>query len=133
MSNERDTKTIDVGSTEQPTEQPTEQLAQIPAAIDLYESAEGYVLVADFPGVRPDDVQVELERNELRLTGVRRLPSDAKPLARTFGSAELRRTVRLPEDVDADGVTAEFKAGVLRLEIPKSANLRPRKIAIAAA
>jgi len=122
-------ETIDVGS----NAQPTERLAQVPAAIDLYESPEGYLLVADFPGVRPEDVHVELERNELRLSGVRRLEAGNKTLARTFGSAELRRTVRLPEDVEADGVIAEFKSGVLHLTIPKSANLRPRKIAIQAA
>ena len=106
-------------------------------AIDLYETEHAFVIDADLPGMRADQLELHFEQNTLTLKGTREsaLPdgADAKTtrifsLERPTGS--FTRSIRLPEYVDGERIDADFADGVLRIRVPKASSALPRKIAV---
>ena len=102
-------------------------------ALDLSETAEGYLVEAALPGVKPEDVEVTVENNVLTIRGETRQEVDEQKrnfhrIERRFGS--FQRTVGLPTTVKADAIQASLTNGVLRLEIPKAEEVKPRKISV---
>lgn len=102
-------------------------------AMDVSETEDGYVIEAALPGVKPEDVDVTLENNVLTITGeMRQESSDKKQhfhrVERRFGA--FQRTIGLPTSVKGDAINAALTNGVLRLEIPKADEVKPRKISI---
>jgi len=102
-------------------------------ATDLIESDSHYILRADLPGLSEDDVNVELDGNVLTLSGERRSSSEDRKagyyrVERSYGS--FRRSVRLPEGVDAEAITATFDKGVLEITVPKPEVAKPHKVQI---
>jgi HSP20 family protein len=100
-------------------------------ALDLSESAEGYLVEVQVPGVRPEDVQITVENNVLTIKGELRQESEDKKrnyhrLERRYGS--FQRTIALPSTVKADAIQASLTNGVLRLDIPKAEEVKPRRI-----
>jgi len=96
-------------------------------SVDLYETAEAYVLEADLPGVNRDDVKVEIDDNDLVLQGWRSLEKrDDHGQFRTMerSSGQFLRRIKLPESVEKDMIEAEFHDGVLRVIIPKAKGRR---------
>lgn len=104
-------------------------------AVNLFETAEGYALVAELPGVREEDLGVSVERNRVTLRGERRieLPDDERTTLhrRERQSGVFRRTVELPFEIDAEKVQASYRLGVLRVHLPKRPEDQPRQIAVA--
>ena len=91
------------------------------------------MLRADLPGIGEDDVNIEVEERVLTISGERKAEqSESKEgyhrVERAFGS--FRRSLTLPEGVDAEAVTASFDRGVLEVTIPKPEQRKPRKISI---
>lgn len=105
-------------------------------AVNLYETADAYVLTAELPGVRREDIHVGLEGKVVTLHGERRIeyPKDAKTsvhrLERQSGS--FRRAFELPVAIDADKVEAVHRNGVLMLRLPKAPEHRARQINVQA-
>ena len=102
-------------------------------ALDLSETAEGYLVEAAVPGLKPEDLEITVENNVLTIKGETRQEVDDKQrsfhrIERRFGS--FQRTVGLPTTVKADAIKAELTNGVLRLEIPKAEEVKPRKISV---
>ena len=102
-------------------------------ALDLSETAEGYTVEAALPGVKPEDIEITVENNVLTIRGETRQESDSKQrnfhrIERRFGS--FQRTIGLPTTVKADAIKADLTNGVLRLEIPKAEEVKPRKISV---
>jgi HSP20 family protein len=101
--------------------------------MDLVETADQYVLRADLPGVREDDVTVQLEDNVLTIAGQRVAEDDPEQgyfrLERAFGA--FSRSLTLPEGVDPDRVEARFAHGVLEVMIAKPEQKKPRRVQIA--
>jgi len=102
-------------------------------ALDLSETGEGYLVEAALPGVKPEDVEITVENNVLTIKGETRQETDSKDrnfhrLERRFGS--FQRTIGLPTSVKADAIHASLTNGVLRLEIPKAEEVKPRKISV---
>ena len=102
-------------------------------ATDLIESDSHYILRADLPGLSEDDVNVELDGNVLTVSGERRSSSEDRKggyyrVERSYGS--FRRSVRLPEGVDAEAITASFDKGVLEITVPKPEAAKPHKVQI---
>jgi len=94
---------------------------------DVYETAEGYVVELELPGIPRGDVEVQIRGDELVVRGERRPPPGGRP--DVFHRLERRngpfaRTFRFSEEVDGDRVRAEFHDGLLRLDLPK-AQARP--------
>lgn len=92
-------------------------------SVDLIETSDAFLLEADLPGVRSEDVTVEVENNDLILQGTRTLKQDHS--AGRFHtmercSGEFMRRMKLLVSVDKEAIHAEFKDGVLRVILPKS-------------
>ena len=101
--------------------------------VDISETAGEYVIQAELPEVKKDDVKVTLEEGVLTIQGQRRQEKDEKTtkyhrIERSYGT--FVRSFSLPDQVNESGVKAEFKDGVLNLHIPKSEKTKPRAIEV---
>jgi HSP20 family protein len=98
---------------------------------DVLETDDEFVLCADLPGVRPEDLDLRFDRGEIALHGrcAPRRPA-ADPVVFEYGVGDYYRAFTLPEGVDADHITAELKDGVLTVRVPKSEAVKPRRIAV---
>jgi HSP20 family protein len=102
-------------------------------SFDVKETPEAYVFTADMPGIRREDLDIQLAGNRLTINGhreseTRREEHRVYSQERSFGS--FSRSFTLPEEVESAKVAAELKDGVLSLTVPKSPEVRPRKISI---
>jgi len=102
-------------------------------AIDVQETDKEYLLKADLPDVKKEDVKVDVKDGVLHVEGERRMEKEDKGrkfhrIERAYG--KFVRRMALPADVDDQKIAAEFKDGVLNIHIPKSAAATPRSIAV---
>ncbi len=101
--------------------------------MDLVETDSEFVLRADLPGLSESDVSLELEHNVLPISGERESEREERQegcyrIERSTGS--FRRSLKLPEGVDPEAVTASFDRGVLEVKVPKPEQPKPRKVQI---
>src|SRR5688572_4052560 len=95
--------------------------AWVPPA-DAYETAELFVVQIDLPGVEPEDVEIHVDGDHLMVRGERRISDKSRP--ESFHRAERRygpfsRSFRLTSEVDPDRVSAQYRDGLLRIDLPK--------------
>ena len=104
-------------------------------AVDIFETGDTTVILADMPGVAPDDLDITLERQVLTLTGrvKERAPEGYRRLSAEYREGGYTRTFSLSDAVDQDKIKADFKHGTLRLELPRAAEAKPKKITVKAA
>ena len=91
-------------------------------SIDLFETVDAFILEADLPGVRPEDVKVEAENGDLVIQGWRTLEQsrgDGQFHTMERCSGNFLRRITLPEKIDKDTIEAQFHDGVLRVILPK--------------
>lgn len=105
-------------------------------AVDIFDASDAIVLKAELPGLAADDIDIEVDDNVLTLKGERRFEDTVEEgryyrLERAYGT--FQRSVTLPQGVKADDITATFEKGVLTVRVPKADEVKPRKIAVAAA
>jgi HSP20 family protein len=99
--------------------------------VDLLETAESYLLYAELPGVRRQDIELEVLDGALELTGTRQPLEEGRSFMRMERSyGPFRRRFALAQSVDPEAVRASFERGILKVEIPKR---RARTIAVRAA
>ena len=91
-------------------------------SLDLYETADAFILEADLPGVKADDLKIDIENNFVVLRGWRSLDNNRDGRFHTMerSSGYFMRRMALPERVDKDAVKLDFCEGVLRVIMPKS-------------
>ena len=104
-------------------------------SVDVFEDKESLKIVAELPGLKPEDVKITLENSTLTLRGEKKQVAEEKTervhrYERSYGSFE--RSFSLPNTVDADKVAASFENGVLTIILPKAEKAKPREIAVAA-
>jgi len=102
-------------------------------AVDIYETENEVVLTAEIPGIEEKDIEIKVEDNTLTLKGERKFEKETKEenyhrIERAYGS--FFRSFTLPTYVDQDRVEAEHENGVLKIHMPKRAELKPRKVKI---
>ena len=102
-------------------------------AVDIVEDKKEYILQADLPGIRKQDVEVTFENGLLRLSGERKHEREGKD--RRYLRAEcpygsFHRSFTLPGDTAPGQIHAEFKDGVLRVRVAKSEGAKPKQIAV---
>lgn len=98
--------------------------------LDVHETDDEYVVWVDLPGVKSEDVSIELNDNVLSISGSR-VPvasGEARLGERPYGS--FVRSLTLPKGVDSDGIVADYTDGVLAVRIPKPVEVKPKKITI---
>ncbi|MUL42579.1 Hsp20/alpha crystallin family protein [Streptomonospora sp. PA3] len=105
-----------------------------PAAMpmDAYRDGESFVIHFDLPGVRPDSIDLEIERNVLTVKAER---SDTAQNGREMVVSErpsgtFSRQLFLGETLDADNIAADYADGVLTLRVPVAEQAKPRKISV---
>lgn len=101
--------------------------------VDVYETDEHFVIKADLPGIDKKDIALDVKDRILTLKGERQVDEEVQKenthcRERIYGRFE--RAFRLPNHVDGDKITADYKDGVLRVEIPKPENVKPKQITI---
>jgi HSP20 family protein len=114
-------------------EQPGEMVNPLPVmvpAVDVYENEKEILLHADLPGVRKDDITINIDNGKMILSGMRYIPTTGAAAWRELADVEFRRTFAVPQSIDISNVQAELKDGVLHLHLPKSESARPRQIEI---
>ncbi len=102
-------------------------------AVDIKEEKERFVIRADVPGVKPEDIEITMEDGVLTIDGHRESEineegSDSRRTERASGRFFRRFT--LPDTANAEGISARSEHGVLELSIPKHAKVMPRRINI---
>jgi HSP20 family protein len=102
-------------------------------AVDIKEEEQRYLIHADIPGVKSDEIEVSMEQGVLTIKGERRHESTEsskgyKRLERSHGV--FIRRFSLPDSVDANNITASSKDGVLEVILPKTAPEQPRRIEV---
>ena len=106
-------------------------IAAVPR-VDVFESRDDVILVADLPGVEEKDIDVTVEKNTLTI--VARCEQTApEGYQRVYGSdapREYRRVFALADAVDKDRIHASMRNGTLRLTLPKASAAKPRKVAV---
>lgn len=101
-------------------------------AVDIYENKDEVLLVADLPGVSPDGIAIQFQKDELTIEGRRSRDAEGSPLAAEFRQLDFQRTFLVPQGIQADGITAEMAHGVLKVHLPKVAARKPRQITVKA-
>jgi HSP20 family protein len=99
--------------------------------VDIIEEDKEYLIKADLPEMKKDEVKVTMENGVLCISGERKTEKEEKNkkyhrIERSFGSFE--RAFRVPEDADANKIAAEFKDGVLKVHLPKTPAAKPKPI-----
>src|SRR5690348_1045379 len=99
--------------------------------VNIFETKDGYVLQAEMPGVSKAGLEITVEGNELTITGHRELPPlSGESLFRESHSGDFRRVFELDPAIDTTKVTAHMEQGILKLTLPKSERVKPRKIVV---
>lgn len=101
--------------------------------VDIYETPESLVVIADMPGIDPAHLEVRVDQNILTLRGQTQdqMPGDLR--YREYTLVSFFRQFELGEQIDQDGIRADLKHGVLTLMLPKAAKAQPRAIPVNAA
>jgi HSP20 family protein len=102
-------------------------------AVDIYETENELVLKADLPAIGEKDLDIRVEHNMLTIRGERKFESEVKEdnylrIERTYGS--FSRSFGLPNTVHTEAIRAEYKNGVLTIEMPKRAESKPKQVKI---
>ena len=100
--------------------------------VDIFETGDGLVVVADMPGVQSSDLEVRVEQGILTLQARARHELPGEPYYREFQLVNFFRQFQLSDEVDVDNISAELKNGVLTLNLPKSEAAKPRRIQVRA-
>ncbi len=100
-------------------------------AIDVSETTASFIVEASVPGLSNDDLDITVENNVLTISGQIRKPENTND--RTYHRVERRygkfqRSIMLPNTVKVDAINASLAYGILRLEIPKADEVKPRRI-----
>lgn len=101
--------------------------------VDVLEEKDGIRILAELPGVKPEDVQIAIENNVLTIKGAKQQQTEEKTeqvrrYERTYGA--FARTFTLPTTVDAANIKATYENGVLTVTLPKVEQAKPRQIQI---
>ena len=101
--------------------------------VDIYETEDELVLVADVPGVTHGGVELGLEEGVLEITAHGGAPdAEGEPVHEEYRPSSYYRAFKLTEVIDAEKIGAGLKDGVLTVRLPKSARAKPRKINVKA-
>lgn len=101
--------------------------------VDITEDDKEYLVKADLPEIKKEDVKVTMEEDVLSISGERKAEKEEKNkkfhrVERSYGT--FLRTFTLPEDTDAKKIAAEFKDGVLKVHLPKSPASKPKPVEV---
>ena len=102
-------------------------------AVDIYETDEKMVIKVELPGLKKEDIDIEVRDSTLTLKGERKFEKEIKRenyhrVERAYGS--FQRSFTLPSTVKQEAIEASFKEGILEISLPKAEEVKPKKLAI---
>jgi HSP20 family protein len=102
-------------------------------ASDIVENKDSFVISVELPGLKKEDVKVTLQNSMLTISGEKKVESETKEhtyhrVERSYGS--FYRSFELPTPVDSGKIQADFKDGILKINLPKQEEAKPKEIAI---
>lgn len=102
-------------------------------AVDVYEDEHKVTLKIEVPGIEEKDIDIRVENSTLTVHGERKIEKEEKEenyrrVERQYGS--FTRTFTLPSSVDSDNVSANYDKGVLKVNLPKKAEAKPKQIKV---
>jgi HSP20 family protein len=111
----------------------TQMTATWSPLVDVFEDKDGITLKVELPEVEAKDVDIQVDGNTLTLKGERKLEKEEQRdgyhrIERTYGS--FSRSFTLPDSVETEQISAQSKDGVLRIHLPKKAEVKPRQIKV---
>lgn len=101
--------------------------------VDILESKDSYLIRAELPGMRNEDLKTEVNEGILTLSGERKLedPADGVEYHRVERvTGKFSRSFHVPQTVNPDSIKATYKDGILEVQVPKADEAKPRQIAI---
>jgi HSP20 family protein len=109
-------------------------LTEFQPQVNVAETDKAYEITAELPGLKPEEIHVDLDRDVLTISGEKKEEHEEKGktfhrIERKYGS--FRRAMTLPDAAEAAEVNAQYKDGVLMVAIPKAKSTRPTKINVA--
>lgn len=117
--------------------EPDEQNSQVDPVvftppIDIFETPEGLVLLADLPGVTLESLELQVQDNKLTLYGKVKpdLPTDARLIHQEYSLGHFLRSFILSDEVDHDRIAARLNQGVLEVVLPQLRKSEPRRIQV---
>lgn len=104
-------------------------------AIDVFEKGDKFVVKAELPGMKEEDIDVSVVGDTLTIKGEKKTETEVKEedyyrCERSYGS--FFRSIPLPSTVDADKIEANYEGGVLEVSLPKAAEVKPKKVTVSA-
>jgi HSP20 family protein len=102
-------------------------------AVDVLESKDSYLIRAELPGMKKEDIKVEVKDGVLTLSGERKAEQPAEGVEYRHServAAKFWRSFSLPETVKLDAIEAAYKDGVLEIRVPKAEEAKPRQIEV---
>jgi HSP20 family protein len=102
-------------------------------AVDMFDDGDKIVIKAELPGMDKKDISVDIEDRVLTLSGERNYDNEVKEenyYRRERASGTFKRAFNLPAEVNSDKIKADFKDGVLKVEIPKPEAKKPKQITV---
>ncbi len=104
-------------------------------AIEVFEKEDKFVVKAELPGMKEEDIDVSVVGDILTVKGERKAETEVKEedyycCERSYGS--FSRSIAVPSNVDAKKITASFDDGVLEVSLPKAPEVKPKKISVSA-
>ncbi|MDP2731168.1 MAG: Hsp20/alpha crystallin family protein [Dehalococcoidales bacterium] len=104
-------------------------------AVDIFEKDDKFIVKAELPGMKEEDIDVSVVGDTLNIKGERKTESEVKDedyyrCERSYGS--FHRSIGLPSDVDPSKIEANYEDGVLEVSLPKLAEVKPKKVTVSA-
>lgn len=100
--------------------------------VNLFQEDDNIIMTAEIPGMKKEDIKLEIKENLLRISGSRKVEYPEKASVHRLERRNINfdRTIRLPVKVDQAMVNAEFKNGILKVVLPRAESDKPKSIAI---
>jgi HSP20 family protein len=107
-----------------------QQREAIAPVVDVYENADELLLLVDVPGVANDGIDVQLDKGQLTILAKRREDAPGSLLAAEYRACDYLRVFSVPQGIEPSKIDAQLIGGVLRLRLPKSDSVKPRRIEV---
>jgi len=122
--------TVPAKSEEQELAPTWEESRHLAPPVDIYETADALVVVADVPGATKEAVDINVEDGLLTIKARPEYESRGDAYVEEFGLVNFYRQFQLPDAVDQEKIEAQYKHGVLTITLPKAEAAKPKQIAV---
>jgi len=96
---------------------------------DIYETDSGYMIAIDLPGIKRDDIEIDIDDNRLLVKGARAI-DDSRSRRSERPRGKFLRSFSVPASIDQNKIGADYKDGVLQIRLPKRAEQKAQKIEV---